>query len=67
MRLAAVPSAVDLILVAAVKKGDITTEDVLAKLKSWESGRNFRDLLINHVTQGAKLSGPDLDNLRLAR
>jgi len=64
MRLAVVPSDIDLKLVAAIKKGDITAEDVLAKMKNWQSGRYFRTLLINHVNHGAKLFRPDLDNLQ---
>ena len=63
MRLAAFPPRTDLQLVEAISKGQITTADVLAKVRDWQSGRHFRDLLINHVQQGAELSQNALTDL----
>ncbi len=56
LKLSVMPNDVSLKLVAAIKKGNITTEDLLAKLKNWHSGRQFRDLLISQVKADAPLS-----------
>ncbi len=63
MRLSTFPAAVDLKLVQAVKHGDITCEDVIAKLKDWRTGRYFRDLVITHVNHGANLTPVELAKL----
>ena len=63
MRLDLYLGTINLRLVEAIKKGQISAADVLVKTRDWHSGAQFSELLTNHIIHRAKLSPRNLDDL----